>query len=220
MKHLILNCIVIISLASCAQTGNNVGNNPDQKNLKTNKNSIMNSNTLDTITLAGGCFWCTEAVYQQLKGVVSVTSGYTGGKISNPTYREVCSGLTGHAECANIVYDSSVVSLQDILEVFFTVHDPTTLNRQGNDVGTQYRSGIFYHNEQQKLIAEKIINELNASGAFENIVVTEVTPYKAFYKAEDYHQNYYNENGSEPYCQLVVRPKVEKFKKVFHDKLK
>lgn len=180
----------------------------------------MNANNLDTITLAGGCFWCTEAVYQQLNGVISVTSGYTDGKIANPTYREVCSGLTGHAECVNIVFDNSVTSIKKILEVFFTVHDPTTLNRQGADVGTQYRSGIYYHNEEQRQVALKVIEDLNNSGAFDTPIVTEVKAFSIFYKAEDYHQNYYSANGSEPYCRMVIQPKIEKFKKVFRDDLK
>lgn len=177
--------------------------------------------TLDTITLGGGCFWCTEAIYQRLKGVVSVASGYSGGKIKKPTYKEVCSGLTGHAECVQIVFDSSLVSLPEILEVFFKTHDPTTLNRQGGDVGTQYRSVIFYRNEEQKKTAEEIKEGLNKSGAFNDPIVTEIAPFDVFYKAEDYHQNYYNDNRfSNPYCQLVIVPKVEKFEKYFSDKLK
>ena len=213
-NQLLILVILFSSFTSCARNNSNT----QKENITTIEN--MNQSNLDTITLAGGCFWCTEAVYQQLKGVISVTSGYTGGKISNPTYREVCSGLTGHAECVNIVFDKSQTSIKDILEVFFTVHDPTTLNRQGADVGTQYRSGIFYHNDEQKTTAVQIIDALNKSGAYSDPIVTEVTPYSAFYMAEDYHQNYYNQNGSEGYCQMVIRPKVEKFRKVFHDKLK
>ena len=182
----------------------------------------MSENTkIETATLAGGCFWCTEAIYQQLKGVISVESGYTGGKLKNPTYKEVCSGLTGHAECIQIKYDANVISFTELLEVFFKTHDPTTLNRQGADEGTQYRSGVFYHNNEQKEIAEKVIADLDASGAFNDKIVTEVTAFDVFYKAEDYHQNYYNENKTKnQYCALVVVPKVEKFKKVFADKLK
>ncbi len=174
----------------------------------------------DTITLGGGCYWCVEAIYQQLKGVEKVVSGFSGGSIKNPSYREVCEGTTGHAEVVQIVYNPEVISFKDLLEVFFTVHDPTTLNRQGADVGTQYRSAIFYHTDEQKSIAEDIIKRLNASGAYDSPIVTEVKPFTAFYAADAYHQNYYNDNGSQPYCQLVIRPKVEKFKKVFHDKLK
>lgn len=176
---------------------------------------------LDTITLAGGCFWCTEAIYQRLNGVVSVTSGYSGGKIANPTYREVCSGMTGHAECAQIVFDTTKVSLAEVLEVFFKTHDPTTLNRQGADQGTQYRSAIFYRNEEQKKVAEDIKNGLDKSGAFDAPIVTEITALTTFYKAEDYHQNYFNDNkNSNSYCTFVIVPKVEKFEHYFKDKLK
>ena len=176
---------------------------------------------LDTITLAGGCFWCTEAIFQRLKGVVSIESGYTGGTVKNPSYKEVCNGTTGHAECTQIVYDANVISLPEILEVFFKTHDPTTLNRQGGDEGTQYRSAIFYRNEEQKKIAEEIKQGLDKSGAFTDPIVTEITPFKVFYKAEDYHQNYYNENKTKnSYCSYVIVPKVEKFEKYFADKLK
>lgn len=174
----------------------------------------------DTATFGAGCFWCVEAVFQNLEGVVSVASGYEGGKISKPTYKEVCSGLTGHAEVLQIVYDPSVISFKDLLEVFWQTHDPTTLNRQGHDEGTQYRSVIFYHNEEQKNLAEKYKKELDAAGAFDRPIVTEISPTTTFYKAEDYHQNYYNQNGSQPYCTFVIKPKVDKMKKVFGDKLK
>jgi peptide-methionine (S)-S-oxide reductase len=176
--------------------------------------------SFDTITLGGGCFWCIEAVFQRLEGVKSVRSGYAGGKIKNPTYREVCSGLTGHAEVVEVVYDPAVVSYRDILKVFFTVHDPTTLNRQGADQGTQYRSVIFYHKEAQKMEAEDLIRALNAEGAWADPVVTELSPATVFYPAEDYHQNYYNDNPNQPYCRFVVGPKVEKFEKVFSDRLR
>lgn len=175
----------------------------------------------DTITIGGGCFWCTEAIYQRLNGVLSVTSGYAGGKVKNPTYKEICTGLTDHAECVQIVFDTSKVSLIEILQVFFKTHDPTTLNRQGNDVGTQYRSVIFYANEEQKKIAGEVISGLQKSGAFNDPIVTTLEPLTVFYKAEDYHQNYYNENkNSNPYCTFVIVPKVEKFEKYFADKLK
>jgi len=174
----------------------------------------------DTATLGAGCFWCVEAVFQNLNGVMSVTSGYSGGTVKNPSYREVCTGTTGHAEVCNIVYDPSKISFDEILEVFWKTHDPTTMNQQGNDMGTQYRSAIFYHSQEQKELAEKYKKELNASGAFDKPIVTEITPYTNFYKAEDYHQNYFNENGDQPYCRFVIQPKVEKFKAVFKDKLK
>ena len=176
--------------------------------------------TMDTATFGAGCFWCVEAVFQRLDGVQSITSGYTGGAIKNPTYKEVCSGLTGHAEVCQIVYDPAKVSYEVLLQVFWKVHDPTTLNRQGADVGTQYRSAIFYHTEDQHLLAEKYKKELNAEGAYPSPIITEIKPMTVFYKAEDYHQNYYNQNGREGYCQFVIQPKVEKFEKVFKDKLK
>jgi len=175
---------------------------------------------MQKITLGAGCFWCVEAIYKELKGVEKVEPGYSGGKIANPTYREVCSGLTGHAEVIQLEYDESVIDFKEILEVFFKTHDPTTLNRQGADVGTQYRSAIFYHNENQKEVAEKVISELENSSVFDNPVVTEVTEFTVFYPAEEYHKNYYKNNPEEGYCQMVVRPKVEKFKKVFGEKLK
>lgn len=176
---------------------------------------------LDTITFGGGCFWCTEAIFQRLKGVQSVASGYSGGKIKNPTYREVCSGMTGHAECTQIVYDRNEISLAEILEVFFKTHDPTTLNKQGADEGTQYRSVIFYADDEQRKIAEDIKQGLDKSGAFNSPIVTEISPLTVFYKAEDYHQNYYNDNKSKnSYCAIVIVPKIEKFEKYFADKLK
>lgn len=180
----------------------------------------LDSTKFDTITLGAGCFWCVEAVFQDLKGVNSAVSGYSGGRISNPTYREVCSGLTGHAEVIQLVFDSSIISVDEILEVFWQTHDPTTLNRQGADVGTQYRSAIFYHNEYQKERAEYFKKQLNDEQAFGAPVVTEITAFDAFYPAEDYHQEYYNNNGSEPYCRMVIKPKVDKVKKIFGDKLK
>lgn len=175
---------------------------------------------LDTATVGGGCFWCTEAQYQLLDGVVSVTSGYSGGTVKNPSYKEVCNGTTGHAEVIQVVYNTDKLNYADILQAFFLSHDPTQLNKQGNDVGTQYRSVIFYNSEEQKKTAEQIKGELGKSGAYSDPVVTEISPLKAFYKAEDYHQNYFNQNGDQPYCQFVVAPKVEKFKKVFEKKLK
>lgn len=184
------------------------------------KTNYAKAAVLDTATFATGCFWCTEAKFQQLKGVKKVVSGYTGGTVKNPSYEQVCTGNTGHAEACNIVYDPKVISYDDLLEAFFVAHDPTQLNRQGNDVGTQYRSAIFYHNAAQKQKADYYINKLNAAKAYKNAIVTQVAPYKVFYSAEGYHQNYYNLNGSQPYCKLVIQPELEKFKKVFANKLK
>ena len=182
--------------------------------------AITTSDSLQVATFGTGCFWCTEAVFQQVDGVVKVESGYSGGKVKNPSYREVCTGTTGHAEVIQLTYDPAKVSFEELLEVFWGTHDPTTLNRQGADEGTQYRSAIFYHTPEQKQLAEAYKKKLDASGAFDNPIVTEITAFTNFYKAEDYHQNYYNLNGSAPYCSFVIRPKLEKFKKVFADKLK
>jgi peptide-methionine (S)-S-oxide reductase len=180
----------------------------------------MATTALDTATFASGCFWCVEAVFQELKGVQSVVSGYTGGSVANPSYEEVCSGSTGHAEACQIAYDPKIISYPDLLEVFWKTHDPTTLNRQGNDSGTQYRSAIFYHTEEQEKLAEHYKSKLDSSGAFDAPIVTEIVPFTKFYKAENYHQNYFNEHGAQPYCVFIIKPKVEKFKKVFKDKLK
>ncbi len=186
----------------------------------TEKNETMNSNNTDTITLGAGCFWCIEAIFQELKGVEQVISGYSGGKVKNPSYRAVCSGETGHAEVCQLVYNPDEVSLTALLEVFWQIHDPTTLNRQGADVGTQYRSVIFYHNEEQGQLAANLKRKLNNEKVWRNPVVTEISPMEVFYAAEDYHQEYYLENSNENYCRLVITPKVEKFRKVFSDKLK
>jgi peptide-methionine (S)-S-oxide reductase len=174
----------------------------------------------DTITLGAGCFWCVEAVFQELKGVVSVTSGYMGGHVNDPSYKEVCNGTTGHAEVAQVVYDPNVITVDEVLEVFWQTHDPTTLNRQGADVGTQYRSAIFFHNELQRSRAQFYKEKLDKSGAFRAPIVTEITPASTFYVAENYHQDYYAQNGEQGYCQMVIRPKLEKFRKVFADKLR
>ena len=171
-------------------------------------------------TFGTGCFWCTDAVFQQLAGVLEVKTGYSGGHTVNPTYKEVCNGDTGHAECLQIKFDPNIISFETLLEVFWKVHDPTTLNRQGNDVGTQYRSVVFYHNEEQRQITEAYIHQLTEQKTCPNPIVTQVVPATVFYPAEDYHQDYFNHNGNNPYCQMVVRPKVEKFEKLFKDKLK
>lgn len=173
----------------------------------------------DTATFGAGCFWCVEAIFQRVEGVVQVESGYSGGHTKNPTYKEVCSGNTGHAEVCRIIFDTSKVTYPELLEIFWKTHDPTTLNRQGHDVGTQYRSVVFYHSEEQKEQAEFYKNKLNTAGIYDNTIVTEIVPAVQFYKAEDYHQNYYNENPEQGYCNFVITPKVEKFKKVFKEKL-
>ncbi len=174
----------------------------------------------DTITLGAGCFWCVEAVFQELKGVLSVTSGYMGGHVKNPSYKEVCNGTTGHAEVAQVIYDPQVITVDELLEVFWQTHDPTTLNRQGADVGTQYRSAVFFHNELQRARAQHFKEELDKSGAFRAPIVTEITPASTFFAAENYHQDYYAQNGEQGYCQMVIRPKLDKFRKVFADKLR
>jgi len=200
MKNIILICLFALSLNGFAQT--------------------KKSSNLETITLGGGCYWCVEAVYEDLNGVKSVVSGFSGGTVANPTYEEVCTGETGHAEVVQITYDKTITDINEIFKVFFTVHDPTTLNRQGADVGTQYRSVIFYKNDEQKKAAQSIIAELNKAKVYNSPIVTKVEPFKKFYKAEDYHQNYYANNKNQPYCKMVIQPKIEKFEKVFKDKLK
>jgi peptide-methionine (S)-S-oxide reductase len=180
----------------------------------------MMSDKLEKATLAAGCFWCVEAVFQDLKGVHKVVSGYSGGSVENPTYQQVCTGNTGHAEAVQITYDPEIISFEDLLYVFWRTHDPTTLNRQGADVGTQYRSAIFYHDQEQKAIAEKSKRETDASGLWPDPIVTEIVPFRNFYPAEDYHQNYFLENPNQPYCRVVIDPKVRKFKKEFQHKLK
>jgi len=182
--------------------------------------SVKNKSGIDTATLGAGCFWCIEAIYLQLKGVIKVIPGYSGGNVKNPSYHDVCLGTTGHAEVCQVIYDSDVTSFDELLEVFFIIHDPTSVNRQGNDIGTQYRSAIFYHNTNQMEIAEEYKKMLTNSGAYAKSIATEISPFNGFYKAEDYHLNYYNLNSNAPYCAYVISPKMDKFKKVFHDKLK
>lgn len=171
-------------------------------------------------TLGGGCFWCLEAVFDELAGVHSVVSGYAGGHVPDPSYRQVCTGTTGHAEVVQITFDPEQITYQEILEVFFDIHDPTTPNRQGADVGPQYRSAVFYHDDEQRAAAEKLIAELNASDKWRDPIVTEVTPFETFYAAEDYHQEYYRRNGNQPYCRVVIAPKVTKFHKLYAPKLR
>src|SRR5204862_2351 len=201
----------IFSFASCAEHNTQTTNMSEQN---------ISSATTDTASFGTGCFWCTEAIFQRLNGVIKVTSGYSGGSVPDPTYEEVSTGTTGHAECCQVLYDPSKISYDELLEVFWKTHDPTTLNRQGNDVGTQYRSVIFYHSPEQKEKAEHYKAELDSAGAFNKPIVTAVEPYKNFYSAEGYHQKYYEYNSGQMYCRLVIAPKVEKFEKVFKSKLK
>jgi len=220
MKQLLFAVLSTLLATACANQASNT--QEKDKSLPTFQKTMNteNAKTKDTATLGGGCFWCVEAVFQRLKGVDTVISGYMGGQKANPTYKEVCTGLSGHAEVIQIIFDPKVVSYQEILEVFWNTHDPTTLNRQGNDEGTQYRSAVFYYSEEQKLIAEAYKKQLDSSGVFSAPIVTEIVPAVEFYSAEGYHQDYYNQNGAQPYCQYVVRPKVEKFEKKFKDKMK
>lgn len=204
-----------IVFGSCAQTKQE----PATTKSPNETNKTMQNSNLSTATFGGGCFWCTEAIFQQLKGVESVASGYSGGQVKNPSYREICTGTTGHAEAIQLLFDPSVISYERLLQVFFTTHDPTTLNRQGADIGTQYRSIIFYHDESQKESAEKVKKEF-APTIWDGSIVTEVTPFSEFYKAEDYHQNYFNENSEQGYCRIVINPKVQKFRKQYADWLK
>ncbi|MBK7213586.1 MAG: peptide-methionine (S)-S-oxide reductase MsrA [Bacteroidales bacterium] len=211
-KNILIAILLLPLLAACQ--------NGKQSKHKKMQNAESLPATVDTATFGMGCFWCTEAVFQQLNGVISVTSGYAGGKTENPTYKAVCSGLTGHAEVSQIVFDTTKITFEELLEVFWTAHDPTTLNRQGADQGTQYRSAIFYHNENQKELALAYKLKLNQEKAFPSPVVTEISPLTKFYKAEDYHMDYFNNNGDAPYCKFVIEPKVDKVRKVFKDKLK
>lgn len=212
-----LNVLFLMSLVAC--TSENKYNSMSSS-LVDPSNAVV-SEKIDTATFGTGCFWCTEAVFEQLNGVVKVTSGYSGGNVPNPSYKQVCTGETGHAECVQILYEPDKISFDELLEVFWQVHDPTSLNQQGADIGTQYRSAIFYHDAAQKEKAEKYKRELNESGAFAKPVVTEISPAQKFYPAEDYHQEYYaNNKNTNPYCAVVIRPKLEKFQKVFGKKIK
>ncbi len=208
-----ISALMLLAGVSCGQR-------PATNAKKTMATENKDQSGLQLATFGNGCFWCTEALFQRLDGVEKVVSGYSGGKVKNPTYREVCSGLTGHAEVIQITYDPKKISFDELLEVFWKTHDPTTLNRQGADEGTQYRSAVFYHTDEQKQLATEYRKKLDASGAFDNPIVTEITPFSEFYPAEDYHQNYFNLNGNAPYCSYVIQPKIEKFQKVFKSKLK
>jgi peptide-methionine (S)-S-oxide reductase len=210
-KVLLLLSIALYFQSSCSQQDLN------EKNKATMSAAQSKS---DTATFGAGCYWCVEAIFQRLNGVISVESGFSGGHIKNPTYREVCTGTTGHAEVCRIQYDPQVIGYAELLEVFWKTHDPTTLNRQGNDTGTQYRSVIFYHNDQQRIQASEFKEKLEKARIWNDPIVTEIVPFEAFYKAENYHQDYYNQNASQPYCTFVITPKIEKFEKVFRDKIK
>lgn len=214
----ILNVVFVISLIFIAMVGCEKSNSKSKIN---DKNFMDNQNKkLETATFGSGCFWCTEAIFERVNGVVSVVSGYSGGTVANPTYEQVCTGKTGHAECTEITFDPSVVSYDELLEIFWKVHDPTTLNRQGNDVGTQYRSVIFYHNDEQKQKAEYYKAKLTEEKIWDKPIVTEITKFEKFYPAENYHQEYYDKNPNQGYCAYVITPKVKKFEKIFKDKLK
>jgi peptide-methionine (S)-S-oxide reductase len=211
-KLFLIISVSLFFITACGNKSNTAKTKIEDKMIDTTK--------YETATFGAGCFWCTEAVFQRLKGVEKVVSGYSGGDAANPTYKEVCTGRTGHAECTQIFFDPKIISYAELLAVFWKTHDPTTLNSQGNDSGTQYRSVIFYHNEEQKKLAENYKHDLDSAKIWNNPIVTEITQFKKFYSAENYHQNYYNQNGSQPYCNLIITPKIEKFKKVFADKLK
>jgi peptide-methionine (S)-S-oxide reductase len=220
IRHLLKAMFLIslmIFLSSCSFMSKNL-TSEQQSNKKIYKDSVMTTN-VDTAIFAGGCFWCSEAMFEELKGVQSVESGYSGGTVANPSYEQVCTGTTGHAESIRIIYDPSVITYEDLLKIFFTTHDPTTLNRQGADAGTQYRSAIFYLNDKQKEASEKVKKEF-APTIWDDPIVTEITAYKNFYKAEDYHQNYYDQNPNQGYCRVVITPKVKKFREEFKEKLK
>lgn len=216
MRNILIFLTVLFALNSCQ--GQQQG--PRVKKPDFTKLPVKNRASLDTATFAAGCFWCTEAQFKELKGVVNVISGYTGGWVANPSYAQVCTGSTGHAEATNIIFDPKVISYDRLLEAFFVAHDPTELNRQGNDVGTQYRSAIFVHDKEQLDKTQYYLSVLEKEKVFNKPIVTEVVPATVFYPAEDYHQDYYRLNGKEPYCQLVIKPKLEKFKRIFSTVLK
>lgn len=214
MKFSFISTLLVFLIlgSSCGQQ-----NNPSSVNAMSNQTAPEGSKLA---TFGSGCFWCTEAIFLDVKGVLKVESGYSGGTVKNPTYKQVCTGTTGHAEVIQLTYDPAIISFEELLEIFWHTHDPTTLNRQGNDVGPQYRSVIFYHDEEQRKLAEHYKKRLMEEKVYDNPVVTEITPFETFYVAEDYHQNYYALNGNAPYCTFVIQPKLEKFRKVFAEKLK
>jgi peptide-methionine (S)-S-oxide reductase len=222
MKNKFFSNLVLAAMATqftaCAQKDNFA--NSKTYNVMNNAPHATAAKQVDTATFGAGCFWCTEAQFRQLNGVIDVQSGYSGGHVHNPSYHDVCGGNTGHAEVCNIYYDPSIITFDELLAAFWTCHDPTTLNRQGHDVGTQYRSVIFYHNPEQMQKAKEYKDKLNLEKAFSSDIVTAIDPFTGFYVAENYHQDYYAQNGSQPYCSMVIQPKLEKFRKVFKDKLK
>lgn len=213
LKITFTTLLIMISFISCNESKSQA--NEEMKNIMNDKNP-----NLETATFGSGCFWCTEAIFERVNGVVAVVSGYSGGTVEDPSYKEVCDGTTGHAECTQITFDSAIVSYDELLEIFWKTHNPTTLNKQGNDVGTQYRSVIFYHNDAQKQKAEFYKNKLTEEKIWEKPIITEITKFDKFYPAEDYHQEYYDNNPNQGYCSFVITPKVEKFEKIFKDKLK
>jgi peptide-methionine (S)-S-oxide reductase len=212
--------LVLLALAGIKVMSSAGEDRPVRGTEPSSSSNVGSSESLEKATFGAGCFWCVEAVFQRLKGVRSVVSGYSGGRMKKPTYKQVCLGTTGHAEAVQVTYDPKQISYAELLEVFWGTHDPTTRNRQGNDVGTQYRSAIFYHSDEQRKLAEQYQQKLDASGVFRTPIVTEIVPFREFFPAENYHQDYYQLNARQPYCQMVIRPKVEKLKKVFGDKLK
>ncbi|ERM81592.1 peptide methionine sulfoxide reductase [Rhodonellum psychrophilum GCM71 = DSM 17998] len=218
MKFLLI--LLSFSFTSLLANGQSQNQYNEKNMLEIPKTNVEIPEGYEIATLGSGCFWCIEAIYQELNGVDKVKSGYSGGHIASPTYRQVTNGTTGHAEVIQFLFDPKILTFSEILEIFWSTHDPTTLNRQGADVGPQYRSAVFYHSDSQKQEAEFFKKKLDDAGAFNRPIVTEITPFSNFYVAEDYHQNYFKDNGMQPYCQIVVRPKVEKFKKVFAEKLK
>ena len=211
MKNIVLATLLLFSLQACSQQTGSNEKSPDM--------NIPSDMKVDTATFGAGCFWCVEAVFQELRGVLKVESGYSGGYVDNPTYKQICYENTGHAEVTRIVYDPAVISFNTLLEVFWSTHDPTTMNRQGNDVGTQYRSVIFYHDDEQKALAEKSLTEVGQP-LWEDKIVTEISPLTNYYPAENYHQNYYSLNPNQGYCRVIINPKVAKFREKFADKLK
>ncbi len=208
-----LMILIAVNIISCKESNSKI------KNEKFTNMNEQNTR-LEIATFGSGCFWCTEAIFERVNGVTRVVSGYSGGTVDNPTYKDVCTGTTGHAECTQITFNPAIISYDELLEIFWKMHDPTTLNRQGNDVGTQYRSVIFYHNEGQKQKAEFYKNKLTEEKIWDKLIVTEITKFEKFYPAEDYHQEYYDNNPNQGYCAFVITPKVEKFEKIFKDKLK
>ncbi len=206
MKFIIVSVLLVCSILTAQNKSTTKGKTMEQKS--------------EVATLGAGCFWCVEAIYQRLDGVEKVESGYSGGSVKNPTYEQVCTGRTGHAEVIQVTFDPKKLSFKELLEVFFKTHDPTTLNKQGADVGTQYRSAIFYHSDEQKKTAELVKKETDAAKIWDDPIVTEISPFTLFYKAEEYHQDYYNQNSYQPYCMMVINPKLSKFKKEFSNKLK